>query len=126
MSTDFESAFLRIVADNFSPDDNLPAFPTTSHYNREWMTHERVSDDVPVRPVTRLSYPLVKLPYASGDSWVSPHTGRRYSVGETIDDSDMGHPSQHNATWEHPGNPNPFRSYPPPFRFKQLEGDDDS
>lgn len=128
MSTDFESEFYRIVADNFSPDDNLPDFP--GHATpREWLMHERVSDETPVidrsrvrRPITDprrlLTGPAVarlETHAASLDgSWVSPHTGRRYTVGETIAPDDMGTPpaNHHTATYDHPGNPNPFLQGP--------------
>lgn len=135
MSTDFESEFYRIVADNFSPDDNLPAFP--GHATpREWLMHERVSEETPVRPyhyprdmptgepitdprrlLTGPAVARLETHAASLDgSWVSPHTGRRYTVGEVIEPADYGDTppaiTQHNATYNHPGNPNPFRTYP--------------
>lgn len=126
MSTDFESEFYRIVADNFSPDDNLPgfppSFPESSHYNRAWMQHERVADDAPVKPVTRAPRGLLTdkswdaqdpSRVLGPDSWISPATGRRYTVGETVEPDDLAPPaSHHTATWEHPGNPNPFLAGP--------------
>jgi hypothetical protein len=138
MHDDFESAFYRIVADCFSPDDNLPTFPPTSHATpREWMP-ERVADDAPVKPVTRLPRGLLTdHKHAGGkswdaqdpsrvlgpDSWISPRTGRRYSIGETVEPDDLAPPNQHSATWEHPGN-TPFRKYPGAPKFR-MEGDDD-
>lgn len=127
MSTDFESAFYRIVADNFSPDDNLPDFPY--HAPARFHLPERVAEDVPVidrsrvrRPVTDprrlLTGPAVarlETHAASLDgSWVSPRTGLRYTVGETIGPDDMAPPAtnEHNATYNHPGNPNPFLQGP--------------
>jgi hypothetical protein len=135
MHDDFESAFYRIVADCFSPDDNLPGFPHAAT-PREWMP-ERVADDAPVKPVTRKPRGLLTdsrkwwdtqdpSQALTPDSWVSPNTGRRYTVGETIGPDDLDPPpSQHTATWEHPGNPNPFRKYPGTPRYK-MEGEEDS
>lgn len=131
MSTDFESAFYRIVADNFSPDDNLPGFsPDRTATPRDWMP-EQVADDAPVTDRSRVRHVITDPAHlltgpavarlethaASLDgSWVSPHTGRRYTVGEVIEPADYGDTppaiTQHNATYNHPGNPNPFRTYP--------------
>jgi hypothetical protein len=121
MSTDFESAFYRIVADNFSPDDNLPAFPPTSHFNREWFMHERVSDDVPVTDRSRAraqSTALVVRDPAQG--WVDPSNGHLYLPGESIAPPAT---NEHNATYNHPGNVNPFRDYPQPFNPDDLPDD---
>jgi hypothetical protein len=122
---DFETEFFRIASGVFSPDDNLPDFPMHAT-PREWQMHERVSDDCPVndrsRPVrirglltdsqhvTQATWnpagtPPPRLP---GDGWVDPRNGHVYLPGETI-------PDYHNhqrATWEHPGNPNPFLQGP--------------
>ena len=123
---DYESSFYRILADNFSPDDNLPVFPATSHATpREWQMHERIANgDQPTdRSHGVITDPAHLLPTqgwigpsvarlethaASLDgSWVSPHTGRRYMPGDHVSPADLGYHNHQNATWEHDGNPSP-------------------
>ena len=104
MSTDFESAFYRIVADNFSPDDNLPDFP--GHATpREWLMHERVSDETPVidRSHGVITDPAHLLPT---QGWTGP-SGRQYMPGDHVSPADLGYHNHQNATWEHDGNPSP-------------------
>jgi len=138
---DFESEFYGILAASYH-GENVPAFPAWSHATpREWMMHERVTDDTPVKSVAPPTVP--------DDAWVAP-SGRRYAVGETVDDADLSggiffneeagkwedtgtflRNNHEHATWDHPGNPNPFyRRYPQPddnveFGWHYPQPDDD-
>lgn len=124
MTTDFESAFYRIVADNFSPDDNLPGFsPDRTATPRDWMP-EQVADDAPVTDRSRVRHVITDpahlltgpsvarleehAPSPAGE-WV-----KRDLYAEATRNESPPAANEHTATYNHPGNPNPYRAYPQP------------
>jgi hypothetical protein len=141
MSADFEQEFYAILSRSYI-NGEAPEFPVTSHATpHEWQMHERIMGDdqpadrshgMPATPADGWTGPSGRR-YAVGETVsdadlsggtmvvFNEETGmwESHALPKQHDTSWPTGPfappaNEHTATWDHPGNPNPYRPYPQP------------
>jgi hypothetical protein len=113
MSADFEQEFYAILSRSYI-NGEAPEFPVTSHATpREWQMHERImGDDQPADRSHGMPATMVVFNEETG-MWESHALPKQHDTSWPT--GPFAPPAnEHTATWDHPGNPNPYRPYPQP------------